>query len=46
MMRMPTRIRGKGEASGVEKVIESATPSVTTDQLVVVSKRVRQTVER
>jgi hypothetical protein len=46
MIRMPTRIRGRGEASGVEKVIDSATPSVTTDQLVVVSRRVRQTAER
>ena len=43
---MPTSTKGSGEASGEEKVIDSATPKVTTGQLVVVSSRVRQTVER
>ena len=46
MMRMPTRTSGNGDAWGEEKVIDSATPSVTTDQFVVVSSRVRQMVER
>ena len=44
MIRMPTRISGRGEASGDENEIDSATPSVTTAQLVVVSSRVRQIV--
>ena len=42
----PTSTKGSGEASGEEYEIDSATPSVTTDQLVVVSSRVRQIVLR
>ena len=43
---MPTRISGSEEASGLEKVEDSAMPIVTIDQLVVLSRRVRQIVER
>ena len=43
---MPTRTSGKGEALAEEKVMERAMPSVTTDQLVVLSSRVRQIVLR
>ena len=46
MIRMPTSNKGNGDAPGEEKVIDSATPKVTTDQFVVVSSRVRQTVLR
>ena len=46
MIRTPTRSSGKGDAPGEEKVMDKATPSVTTAQFVVVSSRVRQTVER
>ena len=37
---------GRGDAVGEENEIDSATPKVTTDQLVVVSRRVRQIVLR
>jgi hypothetical protein len=43
---MPTSTKGNGEAAGEENEIDSAMPSVTTDQLVVVSSRVRHVVER
>ena len=43
---MPIRISGNGEASREENVVESAMPMVTIDQLVVLSRRVRQIVLR
>jgi hypothetical protein len=44
--RSPTRTSGRGEAVGLLKVSDSAIPVVTTAQLVVASRRVRQTVLR
>ena len=41
-MSSPTSRRGRGEASGLENVVDSAMPIVT----VVLSSRVRQIVER
>ena len=46
MHSSPTSNSGKGEDSGLEKVTDSAMPSVATAQLVVASRRVRQMVER
>ena len=43
---MPTSTSGTGEALGAAKAIDRAMPRVTTAQLVVVSSRVRQAVER
>ncbi len=45
-MSTPTSTSGSGEASGDANEIDSATPNVTTAQLVVVSRRVRQMVLR
>mgnify|MGYP000020476702 CR=1 FL=1 len=41
-----TSTSGSGEASGLEKVTETAMPNATTAQLVVLSRRVRQIVLR
>jgi hypothetical protein len=43
---MPASRSGSGEASDLENVTESAMPSVTTAQFVVLSRRVRQIVLR
>ena len=45
-MRIPTSTNGTGEDSGAANVIDSAIPSETTAQFVVVSSRVRQCVDR
>jgi len=42
----PTSTIGKGEASALMKVADSAMPVVTTAQFVVLSRRVRQAVLR
>ena len=45
-MSRPTSRSGRGEASGLEKFVDRAMPIVTIAQLVVLSSRVLQIVER